>query len=284
MRILVVGAGALGGYFGGRLAQAGRDVTFLVRPRRAEILGKSGLSIVSPACGDFHLAAPQIVTADRLNEPFDLVLLSCKAYDLDDAIASIARAVGPGTTILPMLNGMRHLDVLAARFGAEKVLGGLCQISAALDGEGRIQHFNNLHSLVFGELDAGQSARMEAATAALGDAGFSSEPCPVIRQELWEKWVFIAAAAGITCLMRAAIGDIVAAGAGDLALSLFEENSRIAAANGFAPRVELRRALQGHPLPPRDRRSRRPCCATSRPASPPKASRSWATSSAGARP
>ncbi len=253
MRILVVGAGALGGYFGGRLAQAGRNVTFLVRPRRAELLRKTGLDILSPAFGDFHLAEPQIVTADQLKEPFDLVLLSCKAYDLDDAMASFAAAVGPQTTILPMLNGMRHFDVLAARFGAEKLLGGLCQISAALDDEGRIQHFNNLHSLVFGELDGGKTARMDAISAALANAGFDSEPCPVIRQELWEKWIFIAAAAGITCLMRAAIGDIVAAGAADLGLSLFEENSGIARAHGFEPRpdsVERTKAILTTPGSP----------------------------------
>jgi 2-dehydropantoate 2-reductase len=171
-----------------------------------------------------------------LNEPFDLVLLSCKAYDLDGAMASFAGAVGPQTAILPMLNGMRHLDQLADRFGAEKCLGGLCQISAALDEEGRIQHFNDFHSLVFGELNGAETQRMKAIASALGHAGFDSQPCPAIRQEMWEKWIFIAALAGITCLMRAAIGDIVAAGAGDLALSLFDENGAIAGANGFVPR------------------------------------------------
>jgi len=235
MRILVVGAGALGGYFGGRLAQAGRDVTFLVRPRRAEQLEENGLSILSPR-GDFHLAKPQITTADKLKDPFDLVLLSCKAYDLHSAMASFAAAVGPDTMILPMLNGMSHLDALAARFGADKCLGGLCQISAGLDGEGRIQHFNDLHTLAYGELDNAETARMEAITLALTNAGFDAQPCPTIRQEMWEKWIFIAALAGVTCLMRASIGDVVVAGAADLAVGLFEENAAIAKANGFEPR------------------------------------------------
>ena len=112
MRILVVGAGAVGGYFGGRLLQAGRDVTFLVRPRRAAALTEHGLSIRSPR-GDLHLPAPPTLTEDGFADPFDLVLLSCKAYDLDGAIASFAKAVGPRTAILPLLNGMRHLEVLA---------------------------------------------------------------------------------------------------------------------------------------------------------------------------
>lgn len=252
MRILIVGAGALGGYFGGRLAQAGRDVTFLVRPRRAAALKEAGLFIVSPL-GDFHLAGPAMVTKEKVGEPFDLILLSCKAYDLDDAMDSFAAAVGSQTTILPMLNGMRHLDALTARFGEGKSLGGLCQISATLDEQGRIHHLNNLHSLVFGETDGGWTSRMKAIAAALSDAGFDAEPSDAILQEMWEKWVFIAALAGITSMMRSAVGDIVAAGAGDLALSLYDQCAAIAQANGFAPRAaaaERSRAILTAPESP----------------------------------
>ena len=142
MRILVVGAGAIGGYFGGRLLQAGRDVTFLVRPRRAAQLAKRGLSIRSPS-GDSTCRSRRSSRKDALADPFDLVLLSCKAYDLDGAIPSFAKAVGPRTAILPLLNGMRHLDVLADRFGADHALGGLCVISATLDAEGGIVHLND---------------------------------------------------------------------------------------------------------------------------------------------
>src|SRR5579862_8060020 len=116
MRILVVGAGAIGGYFGGRLIEAGRDVTFLVRPRRAAELASAGL-IIKSAAGDVTVPSPPTVLAEELDSHFDLVLLSCKAYDLDSAIAAFAPAVGPQTAILPLLNGMRHLDVLDARFG-----------------------------------------------------------------------------------------------------------------------------------------------------------------------
>jgi 2-dehydropantoate 2-reductase len=235
MRVLVVGAGAVGGYFGGRLLQAGRDVTFLVRPRRAAELGKHGLTIRS-RLGDFHRSSPPIVSQESLAEPFDLILLSCKAYDLDGAMASFAKAVGPATAILPLLNGMRHLDRLAERFGAARVLGGQCAISATLNAAGEVVHLNDWHALSFGELDGSRSQRIEAIAAALLNAGFDARLSDEIQQEMWEKWVFIATAAGITCLMRAAVGDYVAAGAGDLATGLLTECASIAAAEGFPPR------------------------------------------------
>ncbi len=234
MRILVVGAGAIGGYFGGRLLAAGRDVVFLVRPRRAARLAQTGLVIRSPL-GDVNLAVPPTVTADKLRGPFDMVLLSCKAYDLAAAVDSFAPAVGTNTAILPLLNGMAHLDVLAMRFGHRSVLGGLCVISATLDAEGRILHLNNMHLLAFGEQDGSVSARSEAIAATLSGAGFEMRLSKAILQEMWEKWVFIATGAGITCLMRASFGDIVAAGAANLTNALFDECCAIAAAQGFAP-------------------------------------------------
>ena len=235
MRILVVGAGAVGGYFGGRLLQAGRDVTFLVRPRRAAELGKHGLTIRS-RLGDFHRSSPPIVSQECLAEPFDLILLSCKAYDLDGAMTSFTKAVGPATAILPLLNGMRHLDRLAERFGAARVLGGQCAISATLNAVGEVVHLNDWHALAFGELDGSRSQRIEAIASALLNAGFDARLGDEIRQEMWEKWVFIATAAGITCLMRAAVGDYVAAGAADLATALLAECASIAVAEGFPPR------------------------------------------------
>jgi 2-dehydropantoate 2-reductase len=233
MRILVVGAGAIGGYFGGRLKEAGRDVTFLVRARRAAQLAKTGLVIRSPY-GDADLPAPPTVAAETLCEHYDLILLSCKAYDLGSAMESFAPAVGPNTAILPMLNGMAHMDMLAARFGA--VLGGQCVISTTLDGEGRILHLNDTHGLSFGECDGSISARAGAIAATLSGARFESRLSNAILQEMWEKWVLISTMAGITCLMRAPVGDIVAADATELALSMLDECSAIAAAQGFAPR------------------------------------------------
>jgi 2-dehydropantoate 2-reductase len=234
MRILVVGAGGIGGYFGGRLLEAGRDVTFLVRARRAAQLAKDGLVIRSPM-GDAALPAPPTVKAEVLREPFDLVLLSCKAYDLAGAMAAFAPAVGPATAILPLLNGMGHLEALDVRFGAEHVLGGQCLISVALDAEGRILHLNKSHLLSFGERDGSRSARAEAMLKAFSGARLEARLSAAILQEMWEKWVFIATAAGITCLMRAAIGDIVAAGAADLAMTLLEECAAVASRQGFPP-------------------------------------------------
>jgi len=237
MRTLVVGAGGIGGYFGGRMVEAGRDVTFLVRPRRAEHLAKTGLVIKSQH-GDFHTPTPKLVLARDLREPFDLVLLSCKAYDLDDAIESFAPAVGPSTAILPTLNGIRHIDVLAERFGADAVLGGLAFISSTMDDEGRILHLNPHHLLVFGERNGARSARIQEIAAELATANFESRLSEVIVQDMWEKWVFIATGAGITSMMRAGVGDIEAAGGAPLASKLLDECAATAAAAGYAPSDE----------------------------------------------
>jgi 2-dehydropantoate 2-reductase len=235
LQILVIGAGALGGYFGARLLAARRDVTFLVRPARAEALGKNGLAVRSPA-GDLHLPSPPTVTSERLKGHYDLILLSCKAYDLDSAIQSFAPAVGDNTVIIPFLNGLRHIEVLNARFGEEKVFGGQCAISATLSANGEILHLVDLHTLSFGEQNEARSKRRDEIIAALSGANFIAEPSDNILQDMWEKWVFIATAAGSTCLMRASIGDIVAAGASDLVLNCLDECSRIAAGAGFEPR------------------------------------------------
>ncbi len=237
MRFLVVGAGALGGYYGGRLLEAGEDVTFLLRPRRAAQLARTGLVIKSPK-GDYKLASPPSVQADAIGSPYDVVIVGCKAYDLAETIDSFAPAVGPKTAILPVLNGMHHLDDLAARFGKERVLGGLCMISAVLDDEGTVMHLSDLHGLTYGEQDGSRSARIEALEAAFAKANFDANSSQNILHDMWEKWVFIASAASMTCLMRAPVGDIVQSGATDVAIGMFDECAAIAAHNGFAPRPQ----------------------------------------------
>ncbi|MGC2696515.1 MAG: 2-dehydropantoate 2-reductase [Candidatus Angelobacter sp.] len=235
MRILVVGAGAIGGYFGGRLLEAHQDVTFLVRPRRAAQLVASGLTIRS-RFGEVSIPNPPAVLTKDLNQPFDLVLLGCKAYDLEDAMVSFAAAVGSDTAILPLLNGMRHIDVLEQRFGRGRVLGGQCLIAATLNEKHEIVHLNDTHNLSFGELDGSRTPRIAAIEAVLSTGRFQSRFSPAILQEMWEKWVFIASGAGLTCLMRASVGDIVSAGAADLAATLLNECSAIATHAGFPPR------------------------------------------------
>ncbi|MFZ0216542.1 MAG: 2-dehydropantoate 2-reductase [Candidatus Dormiibacterota bacterium] len=244
MRILVVGAGAIGGYFGGRLLAAGREVTFLVRPPRATALARTGLVIKSPT-GDAEIPNPPIVTADQLDTSYDLILLSCKAYDLAGAIESLAPAVGERTAIVPLLNGMRHLDDLRARFGDRAVLGGQCVISSTLDPEGRIVHLNELHSLTFGELAGGRSPRVEAIERELAGAGFDAAASEQIQLDMWEKWVFLSSLAAATCLMRSAIGDLVAAGGADLSEGILEEATAIAGAQGYAPRPAFRERAHG---------------------------------------
>lgn len=238
MRILVVGAGATGGYFGGRLLEAGCDVTFLVRPKRAEALARGGLVIRSPF-GDATLPPPRTVSASQLREPFDLVLLSCKAYDLDSAIEDFAPAVGRESVVLPLLNGMRHLNVLDARFGADRVLGGWCFIVARLEESGEIVHSSDVHGLTFGERDGSRSQRVGAIEATMASAKFDSRASDRIVLELWEKWTFLATLAGSTCLARASVGDIVAAGGENLIVSLLDECRSIAADAGFPPRTEV---------------------------------------------
>jgi 2-dehydropantoate 2-reductase len=175
------------------------------------------------------------VAAEALHGAYDLVLLSCKAYDLESAVESFAAAVGPRTAVLPLLNGMRHLDLLDRRVGAGRVLGGLCLISATLDHEGRILHLNEHHDLVFGERSGEHGPRVTAIAELFEGVRVHARPSPAMLREMWEKWVFIAALAGSTCLLRAPIGDLVAAGAGELATSLLDECAAIAAAEGFAP-------------------------------------------------
>ena len=236
MRTLVVGAGAVGGYFGGRLLEAGRDVTFLVRPRRAAELAAHGLRIRSHT-GDAFIANPPTVTAERLGEPFDVVLLSMKAYDLEAAMESFAPAVGAGGTIIPLLNGMRHLDVLDARFGREHVLGGQCVIAATLGPQGEILHLNESHTISFGERDGAMSGRVQAIEALMAGARFEARASATILLNMWEKWVFLASLAGGTCLMRASVGDIAAApGGSELMLRLLDECCAVATAEGYPPR------------------------------------------------
>jgi 2-dehydropantoate 2-reductase len=235
MRILVVGAGAIGGYFGGRLLAAARDVTFLVRPHRASQLAQNGLVIKSQN-GAVTLPSPPTVLAERIEKPFELIVLSCKAYDLAGAMDAFAAGVGSGTVILPLLNGMRHLNVLSERFGRSRVLGGHCLIAVTRDANGTIVHLNAAHSLSFGELDGARTERIRAIAGELANAGFDALPSDRVLQGMWEKWVFLATLAGITCLMRAPIGDIVASPGGQQAiLALLEECRSIAEGEGHAP-------------------------------------------------
>ena len=243
MRILMVGAGAIGGYFGGRLLDAGRDVTFLVREGRAQELERDGLIVRSPL-GNIEYPSPPQVMAAMLDTPFDLIILSCKAYDLDSAMESFAPAVGPETLILPLLNGMAHLDRLAERFSPANVLGGQCLISLDRDASGAILHLNDTNQLSFGERDGGLTPRIHKVAEVLGNAGFDALPSDQITQEMWEKWCFIATGAGVTGSMRGSIGDVVASGGEGLILKLLDECAQVAGHAGYPLRSEVRQRFE----------------------------------------
>ena len=234
VRTLVVGAGATGGYFGGELAAAGRDVTFLVRQGRAGVLAARGLRIRTPA-GE-KVVRPRLVTAEALTEQFDLVVVAVKAYALERAIADFAPAVGPRTVIVPLLNGMRHLETLVARFGPERVYGGVCMIAGTLTPEGDVVRMTGLERLAYGPLE-GSDDRLAAVTEALSGADFVSDPSATIVQDMWEKWVFLASLGAATTLMRATVGDILdAPGGPEFAAGIADEAIAIATGAGHPPR------------------------------------------------
>jgi 2-dehydropantoate 2-reductase len=242
MRIFIVGAGSTGGLFGARLAQAGRDVTFLVRPARAAALRAHGLQVTSPL-GDFTIA-PQLVLAQEIAAPYDVVLITVKAYSLDAALADVAPAVGPNTMILPVLNGMRHLDTLVGQFGAHSVLGCACKVATVIDRDGRIVQLNTMQELIYGELDGTITPRVTALDTLLNGAGFTATLSRDIALEMWEKWIMLATLGGVTCLTRGNVGAVLAAPDGaEFARRFLEEVVTTVRALGHEPRASFVESL-----------------------------------------
>ena len=243
MRILVLGAGAVGGYFGGRLAEAGRDVTFLLRGQRAAALAEHGLSVASPL-GDFRVPV-KVATADRAGGPYDLILLTAKHYDLDQAIEAIRPGVGPGTAVLPLLNGLVHLDRLEAAFGKERVLGGVAYVGAVLQPDGSIRHHNRLSGIAFGERQGGVTERAKTIEAQFANTPVSAPASENILQEMWEKFVMMGAMAGMNCLLRGNIGEVAATRDGRaLMLAALGECRAVAKAAGYEPRPEAKERVE----------------------------------------
>jgi 2-dehydropantoate 2-reductase len=236
VKLLVLGAGGIGGYFGGRLAQAGADVTFLVRPRRRSQLDKGGLRLTSPL-GDLTLRV-QTASADSLGFGYDLVLLTCKAYDLDSAMTAIAPAMAKGCVVLPMLNGMAHLARLDQRFGQDQVMGGTCAINVALREDGVIEHGDALQRLTFGMRSPQQSERSRELADVLAKSRIEWVRSDDIEQDLWEKIVFLSVLAAATCLFRGNVREIIAAPGGREAIErALDTNISIAAREGHPPRA-----------------------------------------------
>lgn len=231
MKILVVGAGATGGYFGALLARSGQDVTFLVRPRRAAVLRERGLRLAGR--GEEWSFAPRLVTADELTTPYDLVLLSVKSTALEQAMEDVAPAVGPDTAIVPLLNGLAHIDALNARFGAARVLGGVAKVVTTLDDDGDIVRLAPLAHLTIGEQDGVPTARVEKVRSVLAEAGIDVLVPEDVLTSMWHKWVFITTFGAVTSLMRGTVGEVNAVPGGvELGPAVLAEAAAVAGAAG----------------------------------------------------
>ncbi len=230
MRLLVVGAGGVGGYFGARLAAAGREVVFLVRPSRAAQLAHG----ITLRTGNEDTVIPvSFLVTGQSGERFDAILLAVKAYQLQGGIDAIRPHVGAHTMILPVLNGMRHLDELRTQFGADAVIGGLAQIVTSVDEEGRIVDQGMFHDLVYGEWNGARTSRIEALDQHLGGAGFNARLSLQIEREMWEKWAFLSSMAAVTCLMGGTVGQVARTSGGTAFVeSLFAEVAATVAAAG----------------------------------------------------
>lgn len=243
MKILILGAGAVGGYWGARLTQAGIDTTFLLREKRAAKVKAEGLVVKSPK-GD-AIVPVKVITKGGDGGPYDVVVLACKAYDLDSAMESIAPAIGPDSTIVPMLNGHAHFAALDKKFGAEKVAGGLARISGMLGPNGEILH-SGANGVSFGERD-GKPARasLVALDAACKKAGIEGGLNPNINQDLWDKWIMLGSIASMCSAMRGTVGDIAATEDGAaIMVEILEECRKVATAEGFPPSDKIVGAIR----------------------------------------
>jgi 2-dehydropantoate 2-reductase len=245
MRYLVLGAGALGGYFGGMLLKGGADVTFLVRPGRAAQLQRDGLIVKLQDGGELRT---EVKTAQQgqLNGTYDVVLLCCKAYDLDAAMDAIAPAMGDQGVIVPLLNGVRHIDVLTERFGRQRVLGGLTVINAALMPDGAIQQSQvRINITAIGELEGKPSSRCTAIKAALEAGGISVQLPDNILYMMWEKFFGFTCNATIASLTRSRAGVIArAANGASFVSAVIEECTRVVTELGYPPLPAFNSAAQ----------------------------------------
>jgi 2-dehydropantoate 2-reductase len=245
MRFLVLGAGAIGGYFGGKLHKAGADVTFLVRPKRAAQLATRGLVLKTQT--EEIEAKVKTVLAGQIDGPYDVIVLCCKAYGLADAMVAIAPGVAPGSAVLPFLNGIKHVGTLSDRFGAEQVLGGLTAVNAVLAPNGDvIQSPVKIDMTAFGEVGRASSARCAAIHRAFEAAGLSATVSPDVVASMWAKFFGFACIATIATLTRSRAGTIATSGAGaSLVAAIIEECGRVTAAEGYPPPKEVADIVRG---------------------------------------
>ncbi|MCC3305543.1 ketopantoate reductase family protein [Sneathiella sp. HT1-7] len=229
MKILIVGAGGVGGYFGAKLMQAGADITFLLRDKRHKLISENGLTIENDG-GSFTIH-PKSLTADQLTPDYDLIMLAPKSYDLRDSLNSLEKASGKGL-FLPFLNGYNHLEFLDGRYGKDRVMGGVAHIAAMITETGAVKRLGDLGGLIVGHRTTAQEATAREFAALCEKADFNFTYSEDIEQSLWEKWVMLATLAAMTTLCLGSIGEIVATRYGaEMSRRTHAEACAIAAAN-----------------------------------------------------
>jgi 2-dehydropantoate 2-reductase len=232
LSVVILGAGAVGGYLGARLISAGCNVSFLVRETRAAQLRARGLSVESPL-GDFSAPVDVVTRAEECPGP-DLVVLTCKAFDLESALAAVAPVLAPETRLLPMLNGVRHIDLILERRLPGILIGGIAHGALTQRPDGVIAHLSPFMTMIAGPLTGAPDRVLDRLVHRLGNVHVDAKTTADIRAEMWAKFVFLTTLAGMTCLMRAGIGTIVATPSGErLITRLFDECLAVAAAEGF---------------------------------------------------
>jgi 2-dehydropantoate 2-reductase len=205
MRLAVFGTGGVGGYFGGRLAQAGEDVTFIARGDHLRAIQTSGLTVDS--LDGYFVIYPAKAT-DDVNEigVVDLVIVGVKAWQVPEAARAMKPLIGPGTTVLPLQNGVDAVPQLTEELGGERVIGGLCKIVSFVAGPGYIRHAGFAPSIVIGEQDNRRSERILTIEKTLNDAGLEVTIAPDIKGALWMKFLFIASFSGVGAIANAPAG------------------------------------------------------------------------------
>ncbi|MEO8385723.1 MAG: 2-dehydropantoate 2-reductase [Betaproteobacteria bacterium] len=238
MKILVLGAGGTGGYFGGRLHQGGADVTFLVREKRAQHIAQHGLQIESP--NDKVTLQVKTVQAANVAPDYDIVLLSCKAYDLESSIEAIRPAMHAGTCVVPLLNGISHIASLDAAFGKSRVMGGTCQIAATLTKDGVVKSLIDVHGINWGARDPSQQPLADALGVAFSTTVVDWKVSDNTMLDMWEKVAFLSTLAGMTCLMRASVGEILATDDGRALMKRHLDSCvAVATKSGYPPRAPV---------------------------------------------
>ena len=242
MKFLILGAGALGGYYGGLLQKGGADVTFLVRPPKADQLRNDGIRI---KLEDSYYNAPvKITTSNTIDEEFDVIFLTCKAYDLEASIKSITPAVGNRSAVLPILNGVNHIDILIEHFGTDRVLAGVTQFLVNQGRDGTIRptlHGSGGQKTIFGEIRGGGSKRcddiLEAMKINMPDTSISNN----ILKEIWAKLSGAGPSFAVASLLQARAGQVANTTTSvSVVENIFNESSAICSAEGYPASKDMK--------------------------------------------